>query len=69
MTTEIKTYDVLVSTKAAKGLRKIGTAFPTMKGTGYRCTLKSAVEEGAQLLILPSRAFGEQPQPAGDGQG
>ena len=69
MTTEIKTYDVLVSTKAAKGLRKIGTAFPTMKGTGFRCTLKSAVEEGAQLLILPSRAFGEKPQPAGDAQG
>ena len=69
MTTETNTYDVLVSTKAAKGLRKIGTAFPTAKGTGYRCTLKSAVEEGAQLLILPSRAFGEQLQPAVDAQG
>jgi hypothetical protein len=70
MTTETKiVYDVLVSTKEAKGLRKIGTAFVTQKGTGCRCTLKSAVEAGAQLFILPSRPFGEHPQPAGEAQG
>ena len=60
MTTENQTiYDVLVTDGQPNGkLTKVGTAFPTPKGAGYRFTLKANLAEGAQLLILPSRSRG-----------
>jgi len=49
-------YDVLVANPEANGrLSKVGTAYPTQKGAGYRATLKVGISEGSQILLLPSR--------------
>lgn len=67
MTTETNStvYDVLVAPAEQGGrLSKVATAYPTAKGAGFRCTLKAALPEGVQLLILPSRTRAAQPQPA-----
>lgn len=66
MTTENQTvFDILVTDGTPGGkLTKVGTAYPTPKGTGHRFTLKAALAEGAQILILPSRPRAPKEQPA-----
>lgn len=62
------TYDVCLADPVPNGrLKNIGRAYPTLKGTGIRFTLKVALAEGAQLVLLPSRSRADTP-PAGDDQ-
>ena len=50
-------FDVLVSNPEPNSrLTKVGTAYPTEKGAGYRFTLKVGLAEGARVVILPSRS-------------
>ena len=64
-----RVFDVLLGSQEPNGrLTKIGTAYPTVKGAGYRFTLKTALTEGAQIVILPTRSRDPKPQSAGDGQ-
>ena len=56
MTTETTRYDVLVcDAQPNSKLAKIGTAYPTKKGAGFRFTLNRRLSSGWQVILLPSR--------------
>ena len=69
MTNETKSYDILVcDAQPNSKVAKIGTAYPTPKGAGYRFTLKTDLSAGWQVLILPSRSWEGKPHPLSEAE-
>lgn len=66
MTNETKRFDVLLSEGENKKLKQVATAYPTPKGAGWRFTLKTALPEGAQIVVLPSKPRPQSTPTTGD---